>query len=141
MFALVLVCQFGYGQKNVNKLFDEFSKYDNTTRIKIGKTAMIIAGLFQNTMGVDGIEVIHIENCTVDVKEQFREAVRGLKDSAFDTLVNANEDGRRTKIMVRIKNDVIHELVVLTSGKDASMVRIKGRIRKSDLEELVNKNS
>jgi len=141
MLAFAFICQVGYSQKNVKQLFDEFSKYENTTKVNIGKIAMTFAGFFQNTMGVDGIEVIALEDCAHNVKEQFNNAVRSLKDTSFDTLVNTSENGQRTKVLIQIKDDVIREIVVLTSGNDAAMVRIKGKIKKSDIEKVVNKNS
>lgn len=141
LLALFFVCRIGYGQKNVNQLFNEFSKYENTTKVKIGKITMAFAGFFTNTMGVDRIEVLALDDCNSDLKEKFNAAVRGLKDPSFDTLINTSENGERTKILIHIKDDVIHELVVLTSGSDATMVRIKGKIKKSDIEKLVNKHS
>ena len=141
LVVLVFVCRIGFGQGSVNQLFNEFSKCENTTKVNIGKITMAFASLFENTMGVDGIEVIAFDDCNNDLRERFKEAVRSLKDSSFETLVNASENGARTKIMIRIKDDMIRELVVLTSGNDPAMVRIKGKIKKSDIEKLVNDHS
>lgn len=141
ILVLAFVCQVGYSQKNVKQLFNEYAKHENSTRIKIGKIAMAFASLFENTMGVEGIEVIALDECAYDIKEQFKDAIRSLKDPSFETLVNANENGGRTKVMIRIEDEEIRELVVLTSGNDAAMVRIKGKIKKTDIEKLVNKNS
>jgi len=139
--ALAFVCHLGYSQNNVKQLFNEYAKYEHTTKVKIGKIAMAFASLFENTMGVEGIEVISLEECAHDVKERFKDAVRSVKDPSFDTLVNTSENGERTKIMIRIEDEVIHELVVLTSGNDAAMIRVKGKIKKTDIEKVVNKNS
>jgi len=140
LMILAVVCQWGYGQKNVNQLFKEFSKHADS-KVNIGKISMTLAGLFADTMGVDGIEILSLSQCTGDVKEQFQDAVKKLKDSSYETMLNSNENGKHTKVMLRIKDDTIHELVVLTSGDDAAMVRIKGKIKKSDIEKLVNEHS
>ena len=141
ILMLVLIFQTGYGQKNMNQLFNEFSGHASANTVSIGKITMRIAGLFHDTMGVDSIDIFGFENCDDDIKERFAQAVKNLKDTAFETMVNVNEDGKRTKVMIRIKNDVIHELVVLSSGDDPAMIRIKGKIKKSDLEKLVNEHS
>ena len=141
LLMLAFVCQLGYGQNNVNQLFDEFSRHESTVNVKLGKVAMAFANLFQNTMGVNGIEVVSLEECGNDLKEQFHEAVRNLKDPSFDTLITVNEDGSRVKVLVRIEKEVIRELVVLVSGDDAAIVRLKGKIKKSDIEKLVNEHS
>jgi len=140
-FVLAFVCQFGYSQKDIKQLFNEYGKYENITKVNIGKITMAFASLFKNTMGVEGIEVISLDECAHDIKEQFKDAIRSLKDPSFDTLVNTSENGERTKVMIRIEDEEIQELVVLTSGNDATMVRIKGKIKKTDIEKLVNKNS
>jgi hypothetical protein len=69
ILALVIICQAGYSQKNVNDLFKEFSKMNNVTTISMGQITMKFASLFSDTMGVDGIEVYSLEDCTNDVKE------------------------------------------------------------------------
>lgn len=141
IMMLVFICQAGYSQQSVNQIFKEFSKQTSATKVNIGSIAMSIAGLFSDTMGVNGIEVLSFSECDSHVKEKFSQAVKELKDTAYETMVNANENGERTKVLIRIKDDVIHELVVLTSGSDAAMVRIKGNIKKSDIEKLVNEHS
>ncbi len=141
IIVLVCICQAGFAQYNVNQLFKEFSKEKATTKVSIGKIMMSFAGMFGDTMGVDGIEVLEFSSCDQDTKDKFSKAIRSLKDSAFETMINSNENGSRTKVLVRIKEDTIHELVVLTSGDDPAMVRIKGKIKKSDIEKLVAQNS
>lgn len=141
VFAFVFVCQAGFCQKNIDQLFNEFSKDAGTTKIKIGKFAMAFVDLFQDTMGVDGIEVLEFSDCADHVKKQFNEAIHRLEDPSFDTIIRTNEEGSRTRVMIRIKDDVIRELVVLTSGSGAALVRIKGKIRRSDIEKLVNEHS
>ncbi|MDH6305974.1 hypothetical protein M2459_002985 [Parabacteroides sp. PF5-5] len=138
---LALVCQLGYGQMSVSQLFSDFSKHAGTDKVNIGKMTLKLAGIFTDTMGVDGIEILSFGECGNEVKEQFTNAIRNLKDSSYETMINANEDGKRTKVMLLIKDDMIRELVVLTSGSDAAMVRIKGKIKKSDIEKLVNEHS
>ena len=99
---------------------------------------MAFAGLFADTYGVEGVEVIDLGRAGDEVKQRFADAVKAVKDTAFETMINTNENGERTKVMVRIKDDVIHELVVLAAGHKPAMVRIKGKIKKSDIEKVVN---
>ena len=46
ILALVIICQAGYSQKNVNDLFKEFSKMNNVTTISMGQITMKFASLF-----------------------------------------------------------------------------------------------
>jgi hypothetical protein len=55
-------------------------------------------------------------------------------------MINSNENGERTKVLVRIENDMIREMVIVTSGSDAALVRIKGKIKPSYIDRMVNKH-
>ena len=63
-----------------------------------------------------------------------------LKDDDYETMVSVNEDKDRTRILVKLKDEVIKELVILTTGDDPAMIRIKGNIKPSDVEKVINKN-
>jgi len=138
---IAFICQAGYGQKNVNQLFSEFSNHANANKVSIGGIMMKIAGLFKDTIGVESIDVLDFGECDNDTKERFSQAIKSLKDTSFETLVNSNENGNRTKVMLNIKDEVVREIVVLVSGNEPTMVRIKGKIKKSDIEKLVNEHS
>ncbi|MDR1160763.1 MAG: DUF4252 domain-containing protein [Tannerellaceae bacterium] len=141
MALIAFVCQAGYGQKNVNQVFNEFSTHANANKVSIGGLMMKVAGMFEDTMGIENIDFLHFDNCDADTKERFSKAVGNLKDPSFETMVNASENGERVKVMVRIKDETIHELVVLTTGNEPMMVRIKGKIKKSDIERIISQHS
>lgn len=140
ILAILLISQTGYGQAKMNQLFDEFRKESDVTSINIGKITMKLANLFTETMGVDGIEVLDFDHCSQNVKERLSNAIKNLKDPGYETMVTSNENNGRTKILVNLKDDTIRELVILTTGDDCALVRIKGRIKASDIERVVNEH-
>ena len=130
ILILILFCQAGYSQ-SMDKLFNDFAKQKNVTHVTVGPFLMKISSLFTETMGVKSIEVLSFEECGSTVKN--------LKDPNYETMVNANEEGNRTKVMVRIDKDIIRELVILTTdGGDDALIRIKGKIKPSDIEKVIN---
>ena len=138
ILILILSCQAGYGQ-SMNKLFDDFAKQKNVTRVTVGPFLMKISSLFTETMGVNSIEVLSFEECGSTVKDDLRTAIKKLKDPNYETMVTTSEGENRTKIMVRIDKDVIRELVILTTdGGDDALIRIKGKIKPSDIEKVIN---
>ena len=120
ILILILSCQAGYSQ-SMDKLFNDFANQKNATRVTIGPFLMKISSLFTETMGVKSIEVLSFEECGSTVKNDLRTAIKKLKDPNYETMVNSNEGGSRTKVMVRIDKDIIRELVILTTdgGDDA----------------------
>ena len=138
ILILILFCQAGYSQ-SMDKLFNDFAKQDNVTRVTVGPFLMKISSMFTETMGVSSIEVLSFDECGSTVKENLRTAIKQLKDPDFETMVTSNEGGSRTKVMVRIDKEMIRELVVLTTdGGDDALIRIKGKIKPSDIERVVN---
>jgi len=139
LLALLLIGQIMYSQ-NVDSLFRDFAKEKGVVHVGIGKFTMSLASLFTEVMGVSGIEVYSFEECNQSVKEKLNNAIATLKDSKYETMVSVNENTERTKILVKIENEVIQELVVMTSGDDPALIRIKGKIKPSDVENVINQN-
>ena len=138
ILILILFCQAGYSQ-SMDKLFNDLAKQDNVTRVTVGPFLMKISSMFTETMGVSSIEVLSFDECGSTVKENLRTAIKQLKDPNFETMVTSNEGGSRTKVMVRSDKEMIRELVVLTTdGGDDALIRIKGKIKPSDIERVVN---
>lgn len=137
ILALILVCQAGNSQ-TMNQLFNEFSKIEQINHVKIGNITMKLASVFTETMGVNGIEVIELGSCGNEVKERFAKAIKELKDPDFETMVTSNEKGSHTKVLVRIQEEMIREMVVVTTGNSNALVRIKGKIKPSDIEKVMN---
>ena len=136
ILELLVICQVGNSQ-TMNQLFNEFSKIEQINHVKIGNITMKLASMFTETMGVNGIEVLEFGDCKREVKERFEKAIKELKDPLFETMVTSNEKDSRTKVLVRIENDMIRELVVLTTGNSNALVRIKGKIKQSDIDKVM----
>lgn len=141
LLLCLFICQIGYSQKySVNELFKEFAKAEQSEKVKLGKFIMSFAGLWTDTMGVDGIEVYDLDSCSSKTKEKLGNAVKNLKDSAYETMITTNEDGERTKVLVKIEKEMIRELIVITTGDSNALVRIKGKIKPSDLEKVAKEH-
>lgn len=142
MFILIITvaCQAGYAQK-VDDLFKEFARSENAVSINLGKFTMKCASLFTDTFGVDGVEVYAFDDCSHELKERLSRAVSKLKDKNYETMVSHNENGQKTRVLLRLNEDRIREIVVVTTGSSAALVRIKGNINPSDIERVVQKHS
>jgi uncharacterized protein with FMN-binding domain len=140
LLAILLICPAMHSQKSVDQIFTEFSKEKEITRVGIGRFVMTFAGLFTDVMGVTGVEVLSFDECNPSVKERLNTAIASLKDNKYETMISVNEETGRTKILVKIEKETIRELIVLTSGDDPAIVRIKGKIKPSDFDKVINQN-
>ena len=140
LLAILLISQVGYGQQKMDQLFNAFRGESDVTSVNIGNITMKLASLFTETMGVNGIEILEFDNCAQEVKDRLSTAIRNLRDSDYETMVTANERDSRTKVLVKIKEDMIRELVIFTTGSDNALIRIKGKISPSDLDRVINEH-
>lgn len=140
ILAIILISNVGYGQERVGDIFNSFRGENNVTSVSLGELTMKLASLFTETMGVDAIEILEFDDCSSDVKDRLSKAISNIKDPDYETMVTTNEDDSRTKILVKIKNEMIRELVVCTSGSDNALIRIKGKIKPEDIEKVINEH-
>ena len=145
--AAALLCRPCFSEKHitlqqntVDALFKNFATDKKVTHVKIGGFIMTLARTFTDTKGVTGVEVFSFEECDNQVKEKLNDAIKKLKDSSYETLVSTTQDGERTKVLVKIKDDYIHEIVVIAGGNDPALVRIKGKIKPDDIQSVVDNN-
>lgn len=140
ILVLFFICQTGYSQ-SMDSLFKTFSKQEHVTKVTVGPFIIKLGSLFTNTMGVNNIEVLDFDDCSKDIKDKLTEAIHNLNDSRFETMVTTNDDDTRTRILVHIDKDMIRELVILCTGSDNTLIRIKGKIKPSDIEKVVKQHS
>ncbi|MDD3036469.1 DUF4252 domain-containing protein [Bacteroides sp.] len=138
--TITLITQLSYGQQKMDQLFNNFRSESDITSLNINKMTMKLAGLFTETMGVDGIEILKFNDCGQNVKERLKTAIKNLKDADYETMVKSNKNDTHTKILVKIKKNKIRELVVLTTGDDYALIRIKGNIDPKNMEQVISEH-
>lgn len=142
--SLFLVAQLSLGQ-NIEKLFKEFSDAPNVENVKLDKSMMALAKPFTKgddlgaVKDIDSLQVLDLSKCSSDIKDKFAEKVKTLNAEGYETLVRSNENGENVRVLVKMNNGDISELVVVTTGKEAALVKIKGKFNKSDISKLTNK--
>ena len=142
--SLFLVAQLSLGQ-NIEKLFKEFSDAPNVENVKLDKSMMALAKPFAKgddlggVKDIDSLQVLDLSKCSSEIKDKFAEKVKTLNAEGYETLVRSNENGENVRVLVKMNNGDISELVVVTTGKEAALVKIKGKFNKSDISKLTNK--
>ena len=89
--------------------------------------------------GINSMQILALSSCSSDIKNSFAEKVKTLNDESYETLVRSNQNGENVRILVKIDKEEIRELVILTTGEGAAIVKIKGKFNKSDLAKLTDK--
>lgn len=130
-------CLSAYGQKNMGRLYEEFSQVAEAGRIQIDLQTLKMFGFSTQACGIEHIDMFDFELCGPQVKERFADAAGKVKDAAYETLITAKNDHTLTRVMVRMKGEVIREVVILRTGQKNGMIRIRGAIQKRDAEKVI----
>ena len=125
--GLLVACQLSYGQ-TVKELIKEFSKAKGAEYTNVNKAVK----------GLDHVEVIELKDCSAEIKEKFMNSLSTLKDSNYEVIVKANDNGEKTRILKGAKGTKMEdEMVVLTGGdNDYTIVRIKGKMAQKELSKF-----
>ncbi len=135
-------CQNVFAQTNMDALFDKMRNEDNSTSIHLGQFIMAIASVFTQTFGVREMDIIYLNNCDKAKSEKYIEAARALDCSKFDSLISNKDGDDFNKVLIRTNNGKITEIAIFESGEnELSLVRLKGIINPSDIEQAIKRYS
>lgn len=130
-------CLGGYAQDNIGRLYDEFAHVGQAGRIHIDLPALKMLGFSIETADIETIDIFDFDPCAPPIKERFAAAAVKVNDTAYETLFTAKQSHTVTRVMIRIKEEVVREVVIFRTGQKNGMIRIRGAIRKSKIEEVI----
>lgn len=138
MVGLLALSSHAMQAKTMNQFMRELSKQENVTRLSVGPLVMKIGSLFTETMGVNSVNIFCLEDCSSETLDKFNAELRDLEDPDFEPLVTSNEDGERTKILVKVKDDMIREMVICHVDDEVAVIHLKGKIKPEDIAQVIN---
>ena len=152
--ALLAVCSLTAcaGNTNPDEIFDSFRNEPQAECIQVPKILLKMGTTFAAVSADDNgerqalsmasklssVRVLDLDDCSRDVKARFADETDRLEEKGYETLVRVNDDGEKVRICLRRENDYITELLIVNrSDDDASMVQLKGKIKESEIGNLV----
>ena len=146
ILALLLgISQSGIGQ-TVNDLFGKYKHEKQAEYVNL--SPFLFAFLKLVTLEDDedraiakhirSVCVLDMEKCSSSTKERFVKDVKQCHLKGYEELLRATDDGQQVRVLLRQKKDVVRDLVLFITGDDCTMIHIEGKIRKSDLNGLIN---
>ena len=145
--ALMIACQTTFAQ-STKDIFEEFGKEWNAESVSISPFLMTIGRLFMDSDTADiaksirSMKVLDLEDCSSKVKTRFNEKVNNLQLEGYETMIQTIENGEKVRILTRMENDAIRELLIVCTGNDdCALIQLNGKIKKEDIAELVNEET
>ena len=143
---VTVACQTGFAQ-NADALYEEFKNEKGVESTNVSPMLMKFARLFidkddrSNPLikGAQSVKVLDLEDSTKGTKKRFTQKVEQLNLNGYDTWMQAKDDGENVRIIAKVKDDIIHELLVMTTGDDdCALVIIKGKIKQEDVQAIID---
>lgn len=145
---LLFVCQIGFGQ-NIDGIFREFGNEKNAEYVKASPFLMFIGKMFVShdeggdiVNKVKSAQVLDLEDCHTDVKKRFEQKVKHLNTLGYEELMRMNDEGEKVRVLMKMKKETIRELLLVCTGNDdCTLIQVKGKFTKNDIDKLVNEQT
>ena len=129
--ALIIACQ-GIFAQNIKSIINEFKEVKGVEYTKVPRWTLHLG----NNKGVKSICYLDLGSCPSKVKEDFRQKVNQLE--GYEVLFRGKEDGEMYKLLAKMNNEVIRELIILITGKDdCGLTLMKGKIKKENINGMI----
>lgn len=145
----LLLFSFGYTcfAQDVDELFCEFQHKAKAEYISVSPFLMKFAKIFASgdadshriIRKVKAVKVLDLEGCKADVRNSFAQKADSYIPSGYEELMRMNDDGDKIRILMKMKKEKVRELLLMFYGEDdCMMMQVKGKLKKEDIDKLVN---
>ena len=144
--ALGIICQSTFAI-NIDNLFAQFKDKEGADYMNIPSLVLKFMRTFTKSnndksyhflKGIKSIKVLDMEECPSEVKADFLKEAKKLNLNGYETLVQTKDKGEEVKLIAKMDEEAISELIILISGKDdCGLTLLKGKIKKEDINVMM----
>ncbi len=145
---LGLICSLSYSQSSpVDKLFDKYSGQEGFTSVNISKQMFDMFSSMDSGSGEDkdfknvtskltGIKILAYEGKEGKNINFYQELMKELPSKEYQELMVIKEKDQNVKFLTREHNGKIVELILISGGKDNTLICITGDIDLKTISKL-----
>ena len=144
--ALGIICQSTFAI-NIDNLFAQFKDKEGADYMNIPSLVLKFMRTFTKSnndksyhflKGIKSIRVLDMEECPSEVKADFLKEAKKLNLNGYETLIQTKDKGEEVKLVAKMDEEAISELIILISGKDdCGLTLLKGKIKKEDINVIM----
>lgn len=131
---------------SADDIFNEFSSAQNAEYVNINP---FITWLGKQFIGDDAdaaivkktksVRVLDLDDCSTEEKAKFSKRINALNTKGYEEMMRVNDKGERVKILAKIKDEIIHQMLIVCSGNDdCVLVEVNGKFTMDDITGVVN---
>jgi len=140
----LLVSLAGFSQQNTaDKFFEKYAGKEGFTTVNINGNLLKLVSNFSDDnevdpllMTIESVKILSAED-KVNSPDFYEEIMKDLPQNNYEELMTVRDSDQRVKIMVKEKNGVINELLLVAGGdNDNALIIIRGSIPMKELNHL-----
>jgi hypothetical protein len=146
--ALIFALQGVYAQ-NINDMFNRYKEKEGAESVSIPSFLIKLGHLFMDKddkdylliKGVNSVKTLDMEDCSSEVKESFLKDANKLNLSGYETLVQTKEKGETVKLIAKMDEEAIRELIILITGnEECGLTLLEGKLMKEDINMIMTED-
>ena len=146
--ALIFALQGVYAQ-SINDMFNRYKEKEGAESVSIPSFLIKLGRLFMDKedkdyrfiKGVNSVKTLDMEDCSSEVKESFLKDANKLNLSGYETLVQTKEKGETVKLIAKMDEEAIRELIILITGnEECGLTLLEGKLMKEDINMIMTED-
>ncbi|MGL4492573.1 MAG: DUF4252 domain-containing protein [Tannerellaceae bacterium] len=147
ILTFVMLCFMQAKAIDVEGMFAKYKKADNAFSVRLGYPIMKLSGLIISARykearivrSINSLRMVDLSDCSKETQSQFRLDADSLLDTKYKELAQVKTEDDNIRVLAKCDDKVIKDMIILLSGEDVLLVRLKGNMDLKKYMEYVIK--
>ncbi|MGL4228393.1 MAG: DUF4252 domain-containing protein [Tannerellaceae bacterium] len=147
ILTFVMLCFMQAKPIDVESMFAKYKKADNAFNVRLGYPIMKLSGLIISARykearivrSINSLRMVDLSDCSKETQSQFRLDADSLLDTKYKELAQVKTEDDNIRVLAKCNDKVIKDMIIILSGEDVLLVRLKGNMDLKKYMEYVIK--
>ncbi|MGL5704729.1 MAG: DUF4252 domain-containing protein [Tannerellaceae bacterium] len=147
ILTFVMLCFMQAKAIDVEGMFAKYKKADNAFNVRLGYPIMKLSGLIISARykearivrSINSLRMVDLSDCSKETQSQFRLDADSLLDTKYKELAQVKTEDDNIRVLAKCNDKVIKDMIIILSGEDVLLVRLKGNMDLKKYMEYVIK--
>lgn len=135
IFALIAGAYYSLYGQTPTEVFNTFSKEKNVVALNVNGSFGKLANLGDDIVkDIESVMILAFDDCEESLKDKFTKEVNSMLTQGYETLIRSNKNDKTVRVLAKVNEDSINELMVIVTGSKAALIVVKGAFSKSEIQ-------